>query len=110
MPFGADRYDRGKAAFSDISYAVTKQDQGSMSCRRKRLQDSYVAFRYFNVYGTVRRSLILHRRLCDISSRLMNDQAPMIFEDGLQSRDLCMLQTSFRQLLALETDKGTMRR
>ena len=67
-----------------------------------------VAFRYFNVYGTRQALSNPYTGVCAIfSSRLLNDQAPTIFEDGEQSRDFVHVSDIVQaNLLALETDKG----
>ena len=70
-------------------YAVTKKDQEEMSLAVGR---SYglptVALRYFNVYGPRQALSNPYTGVCAIfSSRIKNDNPPIIFEDGLQSRD-----------------------
>lgn len=70
-------------------YAVTKKDQEEMSLAIGR---SYglptVALRYFNVYGPRQALSNPYTGVCAIfSSRIKNDNPPIIFEDGLQSRD-----------------------
>jgi len=98
-----------KPLFPTSVYAVTKQDQEQYCLAVGR---SYkiptVAFRYFNVYGTRQALSNPYTGVCAIfSSRLMNDQAPMIFEDGEQSRDFVHVSDIVQaNLLALETDKG----
>lgn len=98
-----------KPLFPTSVYAVSKQDQEQYCLAVGR---SYkiptVAFRYFNVYGTRQALSNPYTGVCAIfSSRLMNDQAPMIFEDGEQSRDFVHVSDIVQaNLLALETDKG----
>ncbi len=98
-----------KPLFPTSVYAVTKQDQEQYCLAVGR---SYkiptVAFRYFNVYGTRQALSNPYTGVCAIfSSRLMNDQSPMIFEDGEQSRDFVHVSDIVQaNLLALETDKG----
>jgi dTDP-L-rhamnose 4-epimerase len=70
-------------------YAITKKDQEEMSLAVGR---SYglptVALRYFNVYGPRQALSNPYTGVCAIfSSRMKNDKSPIIFEDGLQSRD-----------------------
>ena len=70
-------------------YAVTKKDQEEMSLAIGR---SYglptVALRYFNVYGPRQALSNPYTGVCAIfSSRIKNNNSPIIFEDGLQSRD-----------------------
>lgn len=98
-----------KPLFPTSVYAVSKQDQEQYCLAIGR---SYkiptVAFRYFNVYGTRQALSNPYTGVCAIfSSRLMNDQAPLIFEDGEQSRDFVHVSDIVQaNLLALETDKG----
>jgi dTDP-L-rhamnose 4-epimerase len=98
-----------KPLFPTSVYAVSKQDQEQYSLAVGR---SYkiptVAFRYFNVYGTRQALSNPYTGVCAIfSSRLMNDQAPLVFEDGEQSRDFVHVSDIVQaNLLALETDKG----
>src|SRR5256885_4435946 len=98
-----------KPLFPTSVYAVTKQDQEQFCLAVGRAYKiPTVAFRYFNVYGTRQALSNPYTGVCAIfSSRLMNDQAPMIFEDGEQSRDFVHVSDIVQaNLLALETDKG----
>ena len=65
-----------------------------------------VALRYFNVYGTRQALSNPYTGICAIfSSRLLQDQAPMIFEDGEQTRDFIHVSDIVQaNLLALEKD------
>src|SRR5690606_38467583 len=98
-----------KPLFPTSVYAVSKQDQEQYCLAVGR---SYkiptVAFRYFNVYGTRQALSNPYTGVCAIlSSRLMNDQSPMIFEDGEQSRDFVHVSDIVQaNLLALQTDNG----
>ncbi len=70
-------------------YAVTKRDQEEICLslgRAYRLPT--LAFRFFNAYGS-RQALSNPYTgvLAIFASRLMNRRAPLVFEDGLQSRD-----------------------
>lgn len=98
-----------KPLFPTSVYAVSKQDQEQYCLSVGRAYKlPTVAFRYFNVYGTRQALSNPYTGVCAIfSSRLMNDQAPMIFEDGLQSRDFVHVSDIVQaNLLALETDAG----
>lgn len=67
------------------------------------------ALRFFNVYGT-RQALSNPYTgvLAIFASRLLNGNAPMIFEDGRQRRDFVHVRDVARAcLLALEPDEGT---
>jgi dTDP-L-rhamnose 4-epimerase len=70
-------------------YAVTKQDQEALCLQFGR---SYgvrtLAFRLFNVYGARQSLSNPYTGVAAIfTSRLLNGSAPIIFEDGKQSRD-----------------------
>jgi dTDP-L-rhamnose 4-epimerase len=70
-------------------YAISKKDQEEMSLAVGR---SYgiptLALRYFNAFGPRRALSNPYTGVCAIfSARIKNDNPPMIFEDGLQSRD-----------------------
>ena len=98
-----------KPLFPTSVYAVSKQDQEQFSLSVGR---SYkiptVAFRYFNVYGTRQALSNPYTGVCAIfSARLMNDERPMIFEDGGQTRDFVHVSDIVQaNLLALETDRA----
>ncbi len=98
-----------KPLFPTSVYAVTKQDQEQYCLAVGRAYKiPTVAFRYFNVYGTRQALSNPYTGVCAIfSSRLLNNQAPMIFEDGEQSRDFVHVRDIVQaNLLALETDKA----
>lgn len=98
-----------KPLFPTSVYAVSKQDQEQYCLAVGRAYKiPTVAFRYFNVYGTRQALSNPYTGVCAIfSSRLMNDQAPMIFEDGEQSRDFVHVSDIVQaNLLALGTDKA----
>jgi len=70
-------------------YALSKYDQERLCLMIGRAYGiSTVALRFFNVFGT-RQSLSNPYTgvLAIFASRLMNGNAPLIFEDGLQQRD-----------------------
>jgi dTDP-L-rhamnose 4-epimerase len=98
-----------KPLFPTSVYAVTKQDQEQFCLAVGR---SYkiptVALRYFNVYGTRQALSNPYTGVCAIfSSRLLNGNRPMIFEDGEQSRDFVHVSDIVQaNLLALETDRA----
>jgi dTDP-L-rhamnose 4-epimerase len=98
-----------KPLFPTSVYAVSKQDQEQYSLAIGRAYEiPTVAFRYFNVFGTRQALSNPYTGVCAIfSSRLLNDQAPMIFEDGEQSRDFIHVDDIVQaNLLALETDRA----
>jgi dTDP-L-rhamnose 4-epimerase len=95
-----------KPLFPTSVYAVSKQDQEQYCLAIGRAYSiPTVAFRYFNVYGTRQALSNPYTGVCAIfSSRLLNDQAPMIFEDGEQSRDFVHVSDIVNaNLLALES-------
>jgi dTDP-L-rhamnose 4-epimerase len=70
-------------------YAFTKKDQEDMCLLiGKTYGIPTVALRYFNVYGPRQSLSNPYTGVAAIfSSRIKNDNKPLIFEDGLQSRD-----------------------
>jgi len=101
-----------KPLFPTSVYAVSKQDQEQYCLAVGRAYKiPTVAFRYFNVYGTRQALSNPYTGVCAIfSSRLMNDQAPVIFEDGEQSRDFVHVSDIVRaNLLALASDRADYR-
>lgn len=90
-------------------YAITKQDQEQLCLvvgRAYRIPT--VALRYFNVYGPRQALSNPYTGVCAIfSSRLFNDQRPMIYEDGEQTRDFVHVSDIVQaNLLALEIDRA----
>ncbi len=81
--------DEDKPLFPTSIYAVTKRDHEEMFLSVGR---SYkiptVALRYFNVYGPRQALSNPYTGVAAIfSSRILNDNPPVIYEDGRQSRD-----------------------
>ena len=70
-------------------YAITKKDQEEMCLTVGRAYGiPTVALRYFNVYGPRQSLNNPYTGVCAIfSARIKNENPPLIFEDGLQSRD-----------------------
>lgn len=70
-------------------YAITKRDQEEMClCIGQAYGIPTVALRFFNVYGERQALSNPYTGVAAIfSSRLLNDQPPLIYEDGRQSRD-----------------------
>jgi dTDP-L-rhamnose 4-epimerase len=81
--------DEGKPINPTSIYAVTKRDHEEMFLSVGRAYDvPTVALRYFNVYGPRQSLNNPYTGVAAIfTSRLLNDKAPLVFEDGLQSRD-----------------------
>ena len=87
-------------------YALSKYDQERLCLMIGRAYGiPTVALRFFNVYGT-RQALSNPYTgvLAIFASRLLNDNAPLIFEDGLQRRDFVSVHDVAQACrLALET-------
>src|SRR3954464_11513365 len=98
-----------KPIFPTSVYAISKQDQEQLCLVVGR---SYgvptVALRYFNVYGDRQALSNPYTGICAIfSSRLLNDQSPLVFEDGEQTRDFVHVSDIVQgNLLAMETSGG----
>lgn len=96
-----------KPLFPTSVYAITKQDQEQFCLVVGRAYGiPTVALRYFNVYGPRQALSNPYTGVCAIfSARLLNDQRPLIFEDGEQTRDFVHVSDIVQaNLLALETD------
>ena len=90
-------------------YALSKYDQERMCLLVGRAYGiDTVALRFFNVYGT-RQALSNPYTgvLAIFGSRLLNDSAPLVFEDGQQRRDFVNVRDVARACrLALETPEA----
>jgi dTDP-L-rhamnose 4-epimerase len=87
-------------------YAVGKQVQEQYSLIIGRAYGiPTVAFRYFNVYGPRQALSNPYTGACAIfSSRLLNDQSPLVYEDGGQTRDFVSVHDIVQaNLLALNS-------
>jgi dTDP-L-rhamnose 4-epimerase len=96
-----------KPLFPTSVYAITKQDQEQLCLVVGRAYKiPAVALRYFNVYGTRQALSNPYTGVCAIfSSRLLNNQPPVIFEDGGQTRDFTHVTDIVQaNLLAMQTD------
>jgi dTDP-L-rhamnose 4-epimerase len=78
-----------KPIFPTSIYAIGKRDQEEMVLVTARILDlPAVALRFFNVYGDRQALSNPYTGVAAIfSSALLNRRAPLIFEDGRQSRD-----------------------
>lgn len=95
-----------KPLFPTSVYAITKQDQEQLSLVFGRAYGiPAVALRYFNVYGPRQALSNPYTGVCAIfSSRLLNNQSPMMFEDGEQTRDFVHVSDIVQaNLLAMQT-------
>jgi dTDP-L-rhamnose 4-epimerase len=100
--------DEEKPLYPTSIYAITKKDQEEMCLTVGRAYGiSTVALRYFNVYGPRQALSNPYTGVVAIfSSRLLNGQPPVIFEDGRQSRDFVHVSDIVRaNLLAMEREE-----
>lgn len=98
-----------KPLFPTTVYAVNKLAQEHYClCVGRAYKIPTVALRYFNVYGTRQALSNPYTGICAIfSARLLNDERPLIFEDGGQTRDFVHVSDIVQaNLLALETVKA----
>ena len=103
----AARTQEDKPLFPGSVYAISKQDQEQLSLVIGRAYGiPTVALRYWNVYGARQALSNPYTGVCAIfSARLLNNQPPMIFEDGMQVRDFVHISDIVQaNLLALESD------
>ena len=88
-------------------YAISKRDQEELCLSVGRAYDiPSVALRFFNVFGPGQSMSNPYTGVVAIfGSRLLNNKAPLIFEDGLQSRDFVHVSDIVQALLlALECE------
>jgi len=88
-------------------YAITKRDQEELSLVFGRAYGvRAVALRFFNVYGPRQSLSNPYTGVAAIfSSRVLNGQAPEVFEDGLQTRDFIHVSDIAEAIhLALSSD------
>jgi dTDP-L-rhamnose 4-epimerase len=89
-------------------YAVGKRDQEEMVLSVGAAYGiSAVALRFFNVYGERQALSNPYTGVAAIfATRLLNDRAPLVFEDGRQTRDFIDVRDVIRSCeLALTTDR-----
>jgi len=90
-------------------YAVSKQDQEQLCLVVGRAYEiPTVALRFFNVYGSGQALSNPYTGAAAIfASRILNDQPPVIFEDGQQSRDFIHVSDIVQGLvLAMDAPKA----
>jgi dTDP-L-rhamnose 4-epimerase len=101
--------DEGKPLHPTSVYATTKRDQEELVLNVCRAYDiPATALRYFNIYGPRQALSNPYTGVAAIfSGRILNDQAPLIFEDGKQSRDFTHVDNIVQaNLLALEKEEA----
>lgn len=99
--------DESKALSPGSVYAITKRDQEEIAlCIGAAYGIPTVAMRYFNVYGPRQSLSNPYTGVAAIfSARLLNRNPPIVFEDGLQTRDFIHVSDVVRaNLLALEQE------
>jgi dTDP-L-rhamnose 4-epimerase len=100
--------DEGKPLYPTSIYAITKKNQEEMCLTVGRAYSiPTVALRYFNAYGSRQALGNPYTGVAAIfSSRLLNGQPPVTFEDGLQSRDFVHVSDIVQaNLLAMEREE-----
>src|SRR6266498_587111 len=108
-PLSPTLTDENKPLFPSSVYAITKQDQEQFCLTVGRAYGiPTVALRYFNVYGPRQSLSNPYTGVCAIfSARLLNNQPPVIFEDGGQTRDFVHIRDIVQaNLLSLATDRA----
>lgn len=98
--------DEDKPLFPNSVYAISKMDQELLFLNIGRAYGiKTIALRYFNVYGPRQALNNPYTGVCAIfSSRIKNNNPPLIFEDGLQSRDFISVKDIARaNILALKS-------
>jgi dTDP-L-rhamnose 4-epimerase len=96
-----------KPLYPTSIYAINKRDHEEMFLSVGEAYDiPAVAMRFFNVYGTRQALSNPYTGVAAIfASRLLNNKPPVVFEDGLQSRDFVHVSDIARAcLLAVESD------
>lgn len=94
--------DEDKPLFPTSIYAITKRDHEEMFLAVGRAYGiATTALRFFNIYGPRQALSNPYTGVAAIfSARLLNGNAPVIFEDGLQSRDFIHVSDIVTALIA----------
>jgi dTDP-L-rhamnose 4-epimerase len=98
-----------KPLYPTSIYAVTKRDHEEMFLAvGQAYHIPTVALRYFNVYGPRQALSNPYTGVAAIfSARLLNDNPPVIYEDGLQSRDFVHVSDIVQaNMLAMEREEA----
>lgn len=99
--------DEEKPLLPSSIYAITKRDQEEMCLNiGKAYNIPTVVLRYFNVYGPRQALSNPYTGVAAIfSTRILNSNSPVVFEDGLQSRDFIHVSDIVQaNILALENE------
>ena len=108
-PLNALPTDETKPLNPTSIYAISKRDHEEMFLSVGRAYKlPTVALRYFNAYGPRQALSNPYTGVCAIfSSRLLNGESPVIFEDGLQSRDFIHVKDVAKaNLMVMEKDEA----
>ena len=102
--------DEAKALESTSIYALTKADQEKMVLM---IGEAYgipsVALRFFNIYGPRQALSNPYTGVAAIfSSRLLNGQPPLVFEDGEQRRDFVSVHDVVQALLLAAQEEAAV--
>ena len=103
--------DESKPLMPTSIYAIGKRDHEEMFIAFGVAYGiSTTAFRYFNVYGTRQALSNPYTGVAAIfSSRILNNNAPVVYEDGLQSRDFIHVSDIVEaNMLAMEKKEADM--
>jgi dTDP-L-rhamnose 4-epimerase len=101
--------DEEKPLFPSSIYAITKRDQEEMFLEiGQAYQIPVVILRYFNTYGPRQALSNPYTGVAAIfSTRIINRDSPIVFEDGLQSRDFIHVNDVVQaNILALEKEEA----
>lgn len=101
--------DESKPLQCTSIYALSKKDQEEMTLLFGRTYGiPVVALRYFNIYGTRQALSNPYTGVAAIfASRLMNGNAPVVFEDGRQMRDFVSVHDIVQaNLLAMNSSRA----
>lgn len=97
--------DEGAVQQCNSMYAITKMNQEQMVANICRTYNvPYTNLRYFNVYGPRQSLSNPYTGVAAIfMSRIKNDHPPVVYEDGLQTRDFVSVHdVALANMLALE--------
>ena len=109
LPLEAVPTAERKALQCNSIYAIGKRSQEEMCLLFGRTYDvPVVALRYFNIYGTRQALSNPYTGVAAIfASRLLQQRAPLVFEDGGQMRDFVSVHDVVQaNLLAMERSEG----
>lgn len=101
--------DEEKPSETNSIYALSKRDQEELCLIFGRTYGVPVtALRFFNIYGTRQALSNPYTGVAAIfASRLINNQPPLVFEDGLQMRDFVSVYDIVRaNILAMQSDQA----